>query len=152
MLYYNEILPNIWWIYTDNNTELTIDEQQFLNKFTSHHKINSCIKIDKYCNFWNRSNQFIFDIKKQIEKHEEDSLKKLCINISKIMMNNYINSTKTLVYSNKYNDLCLIIWVYLFKAYADIPYINIIDSLVLKLKTTIVIGEKEKRFIKLFLS
>ena len=152
MLYYNEILPNIWWIYTDKKCDLTVDEQQFLNKFTSHHKISSCVKIDKYCEFWNRANQFIFDIKKQIEKHEEESLKKICLNISKLIMNNYVNSTPTLVYSNRYNDLCFIMWLYLFKAYADIPCNNIIDSLFLKLKTSITLGEKEKRFIKFFLT
>ena len=85
MLYCNELIPNIWWIYSNKFDKLTEDEINFINKFTTHHQINNLIKLDDYCNFWNKSNKFILDIKKQLEIHEIKSLKEILTKIFKLV-------------------------------------------------------------------
>lgn len=149
MLYCNELIPNIWWIYSNKFDTLTEDEINFINKFTTHHQINNLIKLDDYCSFWNKSNKFILDIKKQLEIHEIKSLKELLNKIFKLVYKNYINSSKTLIFTNNYNEIGYIFWIYFFKLLIDIPHKQIIDSLKLKLQTQIILTEKEKRFLQI---
>ena len=100
MVYITEMIPNIWWGYTKMNSTNEIDKM-YLNKFTNHHKIGDVIKIDEYVSFWNKSTQFIFDIKKQLEQKENQDMLIFVKKVCKLIDNNYKNSKSTLIFTNK---------------------------------------------------
>jgi len=149
MLYTIEIIPNIWWIYTDKFKTFNQEEFNYINKFTNYHKITSLVKLDDYCSFWNKSSKFIIDIKKQLELHEISSFKKLILLLNSKIYGNYLENKPTLIISNEYNELGYLYWLYFFKSFIDIPIEQIIESFNMKLIVPIPISEKERRFISL---
>lgn len=151
MIYCNEIIPNVWWIYSDKFEQLTEDEINYINKLTNHHKIEKIIKIDNYCEFWNKSSKFIIDIKKQLEMHEISMMKSLLNKLYNLIYDNYINSRPTLLFSNKYNEVAYMAWIYIFNKITENQYNLIMESLNIKIKTKIMMTEKEKRFLSLII-
>lgn len=149
MLYVTQILPNIWWSYTDNSKPINDIDKDYLNKFCQYHKISQVIKIDKYLTFWNKSTQFIFDIKKQIEKYENDKLIMIISKIINLINSNYLKSIDTIIHSNIYNEIGLIIWICFFKKFAKLPIHIISNNINDKLNCKIILTEKEKRFMQL---
>lgn len=148
MVYVTEMLPNIWWGYTQMNSTHQIDKM-YLNKFTNYHKISELIKIDDYVSFWNKSTQFIFDIKKQLEQKENQDMLIFIKKICKIIDNNYKSSKNTLIFTNKYNEIGLLIWIFFYIDYAKMPLNVIEDSLKHKLQTKILMTDKERKFLLL---
>jgi hypothetical protein len=149
MIFCNEIIPNIWWIYSNKFEPLTEDEINYINKLTNHHKIEKMIKLDDYCEFWNKSSQFILDIKKQLEMHEITMMKALLSKLYTLIYSNYTVSKPTLLFTNKYNEIGYMCWLYIFRKITENQYKVIMESLNLKLKTKIHMTEKENRFLLL---
>ena len=148
MVYITEMIPNIWWGYTKMNSTNDIDKM-YLNKFTGHHKIGDVIKIDEHVSFWNKSTQFIFDIKKQLEQKENQDMLLFIKKVCRLIDNNYKNSKSTLIFTNKYNEIGLLIWIFFYVEYAKMPLNIIEDSLKNKIQTKIVMTDKERKFLLL---
>jgi len=148
MVYITEMLPNIWWGYTPMNSTQQIDKM-YINKFTNYHKVNEVIKVDDYVSFWNKSTQFIFDIKKQLEQKENQDMLIFIKKVCKIIDNNYKSSKNTLIFTNKYNEIGLLIWIFFYTEYAKMPLNVIEDSLKHKLQTKILMTDKERKFLLL---
>jgi hypothetical protein len=148
MVYITEMIPNIWWGYTKMNSTNDIDNI-YLNKFTSYHKIGDVIKIDEHVVFWNKSTQFIFDIKKQLEQKENQYMLSFIKKVCEIIDNNYKDSKSTLIFTNKYNEIGLLIWIFFYIEYAKIPLNIIEDSLKNKIQTKIIMTDKERKFLLL---
>ena len=134
-------------MYTNKYKTFAKEELNYVNKFTSHHKVTCLIKLDNYCSFWNKSCKFIIDIKKQLEINEINSLRKLIKKMINIVMTNYLTHKPTLIVTNEFNEIGYLFWIYFFKHYVDIPFNNISESLNMKLLCRIPISEKESRFI-----
>lgn len=148
MVYITEMLPNIWWGYTKMNSTNDIDNM-YLNKFTNHHKITDIIKIDEHVSFWNKSTQFIFDIKKQLEQKENQDMLVFIKKVCKLIDINYKNSKSTLIFTNKYNEIGLLIWIFFYIEYAKTPLNIIEESLKKKIKTKVIMTDKERKFMLL---
>jgi len=148
MVYITEMIPNIWWGYTKMNSTNSIDKM-YLNKFTDYHKICDVIKIDEHVSFWNKSTQFIFDIKKQLEHKENQDMLIFIKKVCKLIDNNYKNSKSTLIFTNKYNEIGLLIWIFFYVEYAKTPLSIIEDSLKNKILTKIIMTDKERKFLLL---
>lgn len=151
MVYLTEMLPNIWWGYTSMGPNNQIDTT-YLNKFTTYHKIKEVIKVDDSVHFWNKSTQFIFDIKKQLELKETQQMNHYITKVCQLIDDNYKSSKNTFIFTNKYNEIGLLIWFFFFVRYGKMP-INILEeSLKKKLKTIIKLSDKERKFLILNIS
>ena len=148
MVYITEMIPNIWWGYNKINSTDEIDKI-YLNKFTEYHKINEVIKVDNYVSFWNKSTQFIFDIKKQLEQKENQDMLLFIKKVCKLIDNNYKSSKSTLIFTNKYNEIGLLIWIFFYIEYAKMPLNIIEESLKQKIQTKIMMTDKERKFMLL---
>jgi hypothetical protein len=146
MVYITEMLPNIWWGYTSMGPNNQIDKL-FLNKFTNYHKIQEVIKVDDSVTFWNKSTQFIFDIKKQLELKEAQQMTLYITKVCQLIDNNYKKSNNTFIFTNKYNEIGLLIWLFFFVRYGKMPLNILEESLKKKLKTMIRLSDKERKFL-----
>lgn len=149
MIYCTEILPNIWWMYTNKYQKFSQEDLKYINRFNNHHKIKTFLKLDNYSKFWNKANKFIIDIKKQLEMKEINNLKVLIGKLIKLIYGNYLAHNPTLIISNEYNEIGYLLWLYYFKNKIDIPMAQICESLDMKLLIKIPLSEKERRFVSL---
>ena len=148
MVYITEMLPNIWWGYTTMGPNNQIDKL-FLNKFTTYHKIQEVIKVDDSVSFWNKSTQFIFDIRKQLELKETQQMNLYISKVCKLIDHNYKNSKNTFIFTNSYNEIGLLIWLFFFVKYGKMPLNVLEQNLKKKLKTIIKLSDKERKFLLL---
>ena len=148
MVYITEMLPNIWWGYTSMNQTNKIDTM-YLNKFTEYHKIGEVIKIDDYVKFWNKSTQFIYDIRKQIEHKENQELLIFIRKVCNLIDNNYKSSKNTFLFSDKYNEIGLLIWIFFYIEKAKMPMNKIEENQKYRLQTHIKMTDKERNFMLL---
>ena len=136
MLFIVQIIPNIWWCYSNTLMSNSIDDysqndKYMLSKFIEFNNIKQTINIDKHVNFWNHSQQFIIDIKLQLQKYEYQQLKSFLIKICELIKQNNLNNKKTLIITAKHNDIGLVIWIYFFHIYAEIK-IDLAENLLYK--------------------
>jgi hypothetical protein len=153
MIYTIQLLPNIWWIYSPTVGDiLDSEDKQSIIQFTQYNQIKQSINIDTHLGFWNKSAQFIVDIKKQVELHEHQQLMAFLNKITALILNNYNSNKSTLILSSKYNEIGLAIWVFFFNKYGDVGFEPAIQSLNMKMPIQIPIPENLRRFFLLNLS
>lgn len=146
MVYITEMLPNIWWGYTTMGPNNQIDKM-FLNKFTNYHKIQEVIKVDESVSFWNKSTQFIFDIRKQLELKETQQMNIYITKVCQLIDSNYKASKNTFIFTDKYNEIGLLIWLFFFVRYGKMPLNILEENLKKKIKTIIKLSDKERKFL-----
>ena len=152
MLYIIQLLPNIWWAYTSTiGNTISADDKQALTEFSQYNQIKQSISIDNHLEFWNRSDQYVIDIKKQLEIHEFQQMKLFMDKLTQLIYNNYNDNKATLILSIKNNDVGLGLWVYYFNRYAEIGLDHCLSSIQAKMPFPVMISENLRKYLLIYL-
>ena len=152
MLYIIQLMPNIWWAYTSTiGNNISVDDKQVLLEFSQYNQIKQSISIDGHLEFWNRSDQYVIDVKKQLEIHEFQQMKLFMDKLTQLIYNNYNDNKATLILSIKNNDVGLGLWVYYFNRYAEIGLDHCLSSIQAKMPFPVMIGENLRKYLLIYL-
>ena len=149
MVVFITILPNIYWIYNNpNNPKSSNDYKIEMSKFIEYNNIKTIIELDDKLTFWKKSNDYINEIKLQMEKDEFSKLYTILTKLNDIIKQNYINNTPLIIstYNTNYIELGLAIWIYFFNKTANIPFDTVIKLLSIKIIGNIKLSEPLKKF------
>ena len=149
MVVFITILPNIYWIYNNpTNPKSQNDYKIEMSKFIEQNTIKTIIELDDKLTFWKKSNDYINEIKLQIEKDEFSKLYTILTKLNDIIKQNYINNTPLIIstYNNNYIELGLAIWIYFFNKTASIPFDTVIKLLSIKIIGNIKLSDTLKKF------
>ena len=149
MVVFITILPNIYWIYNNPIHPKTANDYKIdMNKFIEQNHIKTIIELDEKFTFWKKSNDYINDIKLQIEKDEFSKLYTILTKLNDIIKQNYTNNTPLIIstYNTNYIELGLSIWIYFFNQTASIPFDTVIKLLSIKIIGNIKLSDTLKKF------
>ena len=149
MVVFITILPNIYWIYNNpNNIKSTNEYKIDMSKFIEQNHIKTIIELDEKFTFWKKSNDYINDIKLQMEKDEFSKLYTILTKLNDIIKQNYTNNTPLIIYTynTNYIELGLAIWIYFFNKTASIPFDTVIKLLSIKIIGNIKLSDTLKKF------
>ena len=151
MIYIIQLLPNIWWAYSSTIGNISVEDKQALIEFSQYNQIKQSISIDGHLEFWNRSDQYVIDVKKQLEIHEFQQMKLFMDKLTGLIYNNYNDSKSTLILSNKNNDVGLGLWVYFFNRYAEIGVEHCLSSIQAKMPFPVMISDNLRKYLLIYL-
>jgi hypothetical protein len=143
------ILPNVYWIYNNPNKILSIAEYNIeLRKQTEYLSIKTILELDEKLTFWQKSRQYINDIKIEMEKNEFAKLLAILKKINDVVKNAYLSNNSLLIstYKQEYIEIGLAIWIYFFNANANIPFDNVIKLLAIKIIGNVAMSDELKKF------
>ena len=126
------ILPNVYWIYNNPNQKLQQAEYNIeLRKQTEYLSIKTILELDEKLLFWQKSRQYINDIKVEMEKNEFAKLLAILKKINDVIKTAYLSNNPLLIstYKQEYIEIGLAIWIYFFNANANIPFDNVIIAM-----------------------
>jgi hypothetical protein len=153
MIYIIQLIPNIWWAYSSTiSNSLSTEDKHALVEFSQYNQIKQSISIDGHLDFWNRSDQYVIDVKKQLEIHEFQQMKQFMDKMTGLINNNYNNNKATLILSNRNNDVGLGIWVYFFNRYAEIGLDHCMSSIQAKMPFPVMISENLRKYLLIYLN
>jgi len=143
------ILPNVYWIYSNPEkispqTEYNIDLQRQCEQLG----IKTLLELDDKLSFWNKSRQYINDIKIEMEKNEFTKLLAILTKLNDVVKNAYLTNTPLLIstYKQDYLELGLAIWIYFFNINAGITFDNVIKLIAIKMIGHITMSDELKKF------
>jgi len=143
------ILPNVYWIYNNPNKILPQAEYNIeLRKQTEYLSIKTILELDEKLSFWQKSRQYINDIKVEMEKNEFAKLLAILKKINDVIKNAYLSNNPLLIsiYKQEYIEIGLAIWIYFFNANANIPFDNVIKLLAIKIIGNVAMSDELKKF------
>src|SRR5210317_1440468 len=108
MVVFITLLPNIYWIYNNPiNTKSSNDYKIEMSKFIEQNNIKTIIELDEKLTFWKKSNDYINEIKLQMEKDEFSKLYTILTKLNDIIKQNYINNKPLIIstYNTNYIEL-----------------------------------------------
>ena len=143
------ILPNVYWIYNNPNQKLQQAEYNIeLRKQTEYLSIKTILELDEKLSFWQKSRQYINDIKVEMEKNEFAKLLAILKKINDVVKTAYLSNNPLLIstYKQEYIEIGLAIWIYFFNANANIPFDNIIKLLAIKIIGNVAMSDELKKF------
>lgn len=143
------ILPNVYWIYNNPNKILSEVEYNIeLRKKSEYLNIKTILELDEKLSFWQKSRQYINDIKIEMEKNEFTKLLVILKKINDIIKTAYLSNNPLLIstYKQEYIEIGLAIWIYFFNINANIPFDNVIKLLTIKIIGNIVLSDELKKF------
>jgi hypothetical protein len=143
------ILPNVYWIYNNPNQKLQQAEYNIeLRKQTEYLSIKTILELDEKLVFWQKSRQYINDIKIEMEKNEFAKLLAILKKINDVIKNAYLSNNPLLIstYKQEYIEIGLAIWIYFFNANANIPFDNVIKLLAIKIIGNVAMSDELKKF------
>lgn len=149
MVVFITILPNIYWIYNNPINPKSANEYKIdMNKFIEQNHIKTIIELDEKFTFWKKSNDYINDIKLQMEKDEFSKLYTILTKLNDIIKQNYTNNTPLIIstYNSNYIELGLSIWIYFFNQSASISFDTVIKLLSIKIIGNIKLSDTLKKF------
>ena len=149
MVVFINILPNIYWIYNNTTNLKSSNEYKIeMSKFIEQNNIKIIIELDEKFTFWKKSNDYINEIKLQMEKDEFSKLYTILKKLNDIIKQNYINNTPIIIstYNTNYIELGLAIWIYFFNQTASIPFDTVIKLLAIKIIGNIKLSDTLKKF------
>lgn len=144
------ILPNVFWIYKKPGSTLPLPEFKIeVKKQMEYHHIKTLIELDdKAAVFWNKSQQYIPDIRSQIEKDEFNKLLTMLKKLNDIIKNAYLGNNPIILtsYNTDYLEIGLAVWIYFFHINANISFDSVIKLIGLKVIGDLVLSETIKKF------
>ena len=149
MVVFITLLPNIYWIYNNPINPKSQNEYKIeMSKFIEQNNIKTIIELDDKLTFWKKSNDYINEIKLQMEKDEFSKLYTILTKLNDIIKQNYINNTPLIIstYNTNYIEIGLSIWIYYFNKTANIPFDTVIKLLSIKIIGNIKLSDTLKKF------
>jgi len=149
MVVFITLLPNIYWIYNNPINPKSQNEYKIeMSKFIEQNTIKTIIELDDKLTFWKKSNDYINEIKLQMEKDEFSKLYTILTKLNDIIKQNYINNTPLIIstYNTNYIEIGLSIWIYYFNKTANIPFDTVIKLLSIKIIGNIKLSDTLKKF------
>lgn len=150
MVIFLNIIPNVYWVYNSINDNKTYNDYNiYIKKQSEILGINTYIVLDDKLGFWNKSMQYINEIKKQLELEEFNNMKLLLNQMNDIILENYKNNKVLLIstYNFKYHEIGLLLWIYFFNINANIHFDTCIKLLSLKIIGNIQLSNETKKFL-----
>jgi len=144
---YVNIFPNVWVFYLNGNVSNANNVSVNLKKFCDTNKIKKIIRIDKDVKYWNKSENYIDAIKKQLM---QDEIKKLTSYYKKKnfeIKRNYYDNETVLIISNNQLEIVIGMFIIFLKDYADMELKSILLSLQSKFNTKITLSDNMKALI-----
>ena len=111
------ILPNVYWMYNNSNKIISRHDYNIeLQKYSELFNINTLMDLDDKLAFWQKSKQYINEIKNEMEKAEFSKLLLILKQSIEIISTAYLSNTPVLIstYSQQYIEIGLAIWIYFF--------------------------------------
>ena len=150
ILRFINILPNIYWFFIEvdkNKLENTNIISNRIQEFCRLKKINKIIRLDQDTSYWNKHNMYNAMIQKQIVEME---IKKLVsyikAKIEQIKMD-YFNYNKTLIISNNYTDVAIILFINLLEDLCSMDFKQSLVSIQSKMPTKLIIQNKNTKLL-----
>ena len=158
MLTFLNLLPNVYWCYNSstihNGPSGTPDSSHNnieIHKFCEYNNINNKVHIDEHCEFWGKCNNYINEIKQQIQKEEYGKLLSIYKKICALLTNAYQTNVPTLLICNdkKNLEIGLGFWLYFFNQTAGLSFDNVLKMMALKVVGNLGMSDSLKRFFML---
>ena len=143
------VLPNIYWIYNNPSNIQPLNLYKIdLGKFTELNQIKTVIELDEKLIFWKKSNDYINDIKIQMEKDEFSKLYTILKKLNDIIKNAYITNTPCIIstYNTKYIEIGLAIWMFFFNQTAGMSFDTVIKLMSIKIIGNVSLSDTMKKF------
>lgn len=143
------ILPNVYWMYNNPDRNIVYADYNIeLQKQCEQLGIKSMLELDNKLVFWNKSRDYINDIKKEMEKNEFSKLLNILKKLNDVIKNSYLGNTPLLIstYKKDYIELGLAIWIYFFNNNAGISFDNVIKLMAIKMIGNITMSDELKKF------
>ena len=106
------ILPNVYWMYNNSNKIISRHDYNIeLQKYSELFNINTLMDLDDKLEFWQKSKQYINEIKNEMEKAEFSKLLLILKQSIEIISTAYLSNTPVLIstYSQQYIEIGLAI-------------------------------------------
>ena len=146
------ILPNVYWMYNNSNKIISRHDYNIeLQKYSELFNINTLMDLDDKLEFWQKSKQYINEIKNEMEKAEFSKLLLILKQSIEIISTAYLSNTPVLIstYSQQYIEIGLAIWIYFFHVNANMAFGDIIKLLAYKIIGNISMSNELKKFFAL---
>jgi hypothetical protein len=143
------MLPNVYWIYNNPNTILSLQDYNIeLRRQNEYLGIKTILELDEKLDFWHKSKQYINEIKIEMEKNEFAKLLAILKKLNELIMNAYLTNTPLLIstYKSDYLEIGLAIWIYFFHINGNIPFDNVIKLMAIKIIGNISMSDELKKF------
>lgn len=147
------ILPNVYWMYKNPSSSMPENNYKVeVLKVKELYGICTVVELDPVLqNFWQKSNAYINEIKKEMEKNEYSKLLSIYKKLQDVIKKAYLGNTPILIstYKSDYLDVSLGIWIYFFHINANMTFDNVIKLLELKVIGMLGMSESIKKFFAL---
>lgn len=143
------ILPNIYWFYNNPmNIQSFIDYKIEMRKFSEIINIKTVLELDEKLVFWQKSENYINEIKIEMEKEEFAKLLAILKKINELVKNAYTTNTPTIIstFNKQYLEIGLAIWIYFFNQNANMSFDNVIKLMAFKMIGNISLSDIMKKF------
>ena len=144
------ILPNIYWFYLEidkNKIENTNILSNRIQEFCKLKKINKLIRLDQDTSYWNKHNIYNEAIQKQIVEMEANKLINYLNSKINQIKQDYLNYNKTLIISNNYTDVAIILFIYLMEEMCNMNYKQSLLSIQSKMNSKLVIQNQNTKLL-----
>ena len=150
ILRFINILPNIYWFFIEidkkkvDNTNIISNRIQ---QFCKLKQINKLIRLDQDTSYWNKHNMYNAMIQQQIVQMESQKLITYITGKTEQIKNDYFNYNKTLIISNNYTDVAVILFIYLLEDLCSMDYKKSLISIQSKMPTKLIIQNKNTKLL-----
>jgi len=150
ILRFINILPNIYWFFIEidkkkiDNTNIIANRIQ---QFCKLKQINKLIRLDQDTSYWNKHNMYNAMIQQQIVEMESKKLTNYIIGKVAQIKNDYFNYNKTLIISNNYTDVAIILFIYLLEDLCNMNYKQSLISIQSKMTTKLIFQNKNTKLL-----
>ena len=143
------ILPNVYWLYNNPMNIQTIGEYKVeLRKYSEIINAKTLLELDEKMAFWQKSANFINEIKVEMEKEEFAKLLAILKKINELVKTAYTNNAPIIIstYGTQYLEIGLAIWLFFFNQNAGISFDNVIKLMAYKIIGKISLSDSMKKF------
>lgn len=144
------ILPNIYWFYLEiekNKIENTNIISNRIQDFCKLKGINKLIRLDQDTSYWNKHNIYNEAIQKKIVEMEARKLIEYIKNKVNQIKQDYYNFNRTLIISNNYTDVAIILFIFMMEDMCHMNYKQSIISLQSKMNSKLVIQNQNTKLL-----
>jgi hypothetical protein len=141
-------LPNVYWIYPVKKMS-EIDYNIEINKIKEYYGIKTHVELDSILiEFWKKSNGYINEIKKEIEKKEFSRLLSIYKKLTHEIKNAYLSNCPFLLSNYNMNniDVGIGVWIYFFHIMGNMSFDAVIKLLSLKVIGEVKLSEELTKF------
>jgi hypothetical protein len=144
------ILPNIYWFYLEIDKDKIENTNIISNRIQDFCKlkgINKLIRLDQDTSYWNKHNIYNEAIQKQIVEMEANKLINYLNSKINQIKQDYLNYNKTLIISNNYTDVAIILFIYLMEEMCNMNYKQSLLSIQSKMNSKLVIQNQNTKLL-----